>query len=408
MAAENVTLTTAEEVLEELYQTDDMIEDIMRSNPMLGMVKHSTEGGGQHRHVVVKHTRPQGRSNTFSNAQSNRRGTKRAAFDVTWVSGYQLGGVDGDVIDDAGGNAVILIDHLKAEMDGCFENIKDDLGFNVFRNYGGARGQCSNDPTDLNGTVTLTNAEDITHFEVGMVLTASTDDGTGAGTDRAGTGEVATIDREAGSFTYTGTITGITTNDYLFVQGDHGAKMHGLDSWCPSSTPTSTPFFGVDRSVEPERLGGVRYDAATPSDTTREALVNQAVRFRRWNKGLKPDIACVSPLVYGALDIAMESDKRVVELKSPNGSIGYEAIRLSTPAGSVDVFEDASCQSDTSWMMDSNSFCFETVGPMIRILDEDGNKILRESANDGYEFRIKTRGNFWSNRPSAISRATLS
>lgn len=406
MAAENVTLATASAVFEELYDPDTAVEDLARSNPLLGMIKIRTDGGGSHRHVVIKHTKAQGRSVSFANAQSNRRGTKRAAFDVTWASNYQLGGVDGDVIDDADGNKTMLVDHLETEIDGCLDNIRDDIGFNVFRNHGGSRGVSAADPSDTDGTITLVDIEDIAHFELGMVIVANTGDGTAAGTDRSGSGEIDSIDREAGSFTFDGTITGITTGDHLFVQGDFGAKFTGLDSYCPETAPTSTALHGLDRSAESERLGGIRYDAS--SDTTRQALVNMAVRYRRWNKGIQANLAVCSPVVYGALDIAMEGDKRVVELESPNGQIGYSAIELNTPAGKVPVIEDASCQSGTLWMLNTECFTAEFVkGEMVRVLSEDGLRVQREASNDGYEFRMKSRGNFYTNRPSAICRGDL-
>lgn len=410
MAAENVTLATAAAVLEELYDPTSAIEDLARSNPLMGMIKIREDAGGSSRRVVVKHTRPQGRSATFANAQTNRRGTKRDAFVVTWASNHQLGGVDGDLISDAKGNREMLVDHISAEIDGCIDNIHDDLGFNVFRNAGGSRGISSADPTDTDGTVTLTNAEDIAHFEVGMVIVAGNDDGSsGSTTVRSGSAEIDTINREAGSFTFVGTITGITTNDHIFVEGDLNTKWDGLDAWCPAAAPGATAFYGVNRSVDPERLGGIRYDAATPSDTTREALVNMAVRYRRWNKGVQANLAVLSPIVYGALDAAMESDKRVIELESPHGEIGYTAIELNTPAGKIPVIEDPSCQSDTAWMLNTDCFTADFVeGEMITVSDEDGLRIQRQPSADGYEFRLKTRGNFHTDRPSAICRGTLS
>ena len=398
----NLDLTAITAVLEELYSPADNTENILRANPLLGLIPHKTSGGGKYRHVQLRYTRPQGRSAVFATAQSNAIGSKRVAFDVTWTNNYQVAGIDGDVIDDAQGNKVMLLEHVKTEMDGAIDNIRDDIGMNLFRNKGGARGQVGSGTAS---PVTLSDVEEIAHFEVGMKIVASNYDGSGSGTDRSGTGTITDIDRDLGIITYTGTITGLATSDFLFVDGDRGAKMSGIAGWMPYVAPTSTAFFGVDRTSDPVRLAGVRYDGT--SDTTAQALVNAATRVRRNKVGSPPDIAVCSPLVYGALDIALEGRKRIVEFEGANAGIGYRSIELDTPAGAVKIVSDPSCPAGRLYLLNTKSWCFETVGDMIRVLDEDGNPILRQSTSDGYELRVKCRGNFYTNEPGSNAVTAL-
>ena len=71
------------------------------------------------------------------------------------------------------------------------------------------------------------------------------------------------VDRDLGVLTFASTaaITGLTNADSIFANGDYTAandklKCSGLLDWIPSTTPSATTFFGVDRSTDPTRLAG--------------------------------------------------------------------------------------------------------------------------------------------------------
>jgi hypothetical protein len=51
---------------------------------------------------------------------------------------------------------------------------------------------------------------------------------------------------------------------------------------------------------------------------------------------------------------------------------------------------------------------YETTGELVRLLDEDGNPFLRQPTADGWELRIKSRGNMYCKDPGSNCRITLS
>lgn len=408
----SLSLADVNPVLEELYLSDSTIPDqIMRNNPMMGVLPKSTDGGGKYRHVHLRHVRPQGRSAVFATAQANTVGSVRKAFDVVWRSNYQTAEVDGDVIDDAAGNKTIIIEHIKAEMDGALDNLRDDIAMNLFRNSGGARGQiASGEGSD---TITLVDPTDIVNFEIGMTLTGSDWDGTGTpGTDRVGTAVVTALDRDLGTITTTADwdtlLVTAAALDYLFEEDDIGVKMSGLESWIPSVAPVGgDSFFGVDRSVDPVRLAGVRYDGT--GQPLEEAIVQGAARVRRWKKASPIDCAFLNPTRYAALEVSLEGRKRVQEVKGSGAAahIGYNAIMVASPHGDIPVMSDPNCQEDVLWLLNKQSWMIETVGPMARLLDEDGNAFLRKTNADGYELRVKNRGNMWCREPGSNGRVAI-
>jgi hypothetical protein len=334
----NLTTVLIADVLEELYLSEGQLEDtILRDNPMMAILPRSTEGGGQYRHVQNKYVRPQGRSANFASALANSQGSKRVGFDVTWRSNYQVAGVDGDVIDDAGGNKTIIIDHIEEEMDGAIDNMRDDLAMGQFRNNGGARGRVGSTATT---TLTLADISDIAHFEVGMIIDVAVTDGT-SGALIADPRTILTVNRDLGQLT-TALNWGANyaNGNYLFVVGDFGAKVAGLDAWVPATAPTATPFFGVDRSVDAVRLGGVRYlGTGMPIE---QALINGAAAVKRWKKAKPTDLAIMNPMKMAALEVGLEGRKRVQEVSGSGSAahIGFSAIMIATPNGDIPCISD--------------------------------------------------------------------
>lgn len=405
----NLTTTLIADVLEELYLSENQIEDtILRDNPTMALLPRSTEGGGQYRHVQNKYVRPQGRSATFATASSNMTGSKRVGFDVTWVANYQLAGIDGNVIDQARGNKVIIIDHVEAEMDGAIDNMRDDLAMGQFRNLGGARAQVGSTSTT---TLTLKKIEDIAHFEVGMVIDSDDTDGTSGGSDDGDPRTILTVDRDLGTITTAANWTGsgnYSNDDYLFADGDFGAKTAGFDSWVPSSAPTSTAFFGVDRSVDKTRLGGVRYTGT--GMPIEQAIINGCANIKRWKKSKPTNLAVLNPVKFAALEVSLENRKRITEVQGSGSAahIGFTAILIATPSGDVPVISDPNCQTNVCWLLNKESWMHETCGDMVRLLDEDGLPFLRQASSDGYELRIKSLGNMYCKDPGSNGRVSLS
>ena len=364
----------------------------------------------------VKHIRPQGRSATFSNAQGNAIGSQREGFDVTWKNNYQLAMIDQDVIDDAQGNETILIDHVEEEFDGAMDNMRDDLAMALFRNHGGARGVVSTigNGSGTNDLITLVDEEDIAHFEVGMEIVWSDDDGSASGhaLRSATASTIESVNRDAGTLEFdvnTVSTSGAVVGDYMFVQGDFKNKWSGLDSWVPSAAPGATDsFYTVNRSVDPVRLAGVRYTGT--GMPIEQAVIQGAARIRRWKKSSHVNLGVLNPLKWAALEISLGDRKRVEDVPGtgPAAHLGYKAIMLATPAGDVPIVSDPNCQADVLWLLRKESWMVETVGDMVRILEEDGLPILRQASADGYELRVKSRGNVWCKEPGANGRVALS
>lgn len=404
-----MTLTLGAKVLKYLdAKKKDVADMVARESPTLALLPTKTDMGGEGRRVPVKIGRPVGgRSATFSTAQTNAGTASFERFVVTHVKNYGVVTIDRDAVLGSQGNERAVIELLDAQLDGILNAVKTDIASGVHRNGGGAIGVISAGSTVASATITLATIADIVNFEAGMVLNLASTDGT-SGAIETGTVTVLSVDYDAGTVTATGNWTAgvatAATGQYIFPVGDFGLKMKGFDAWLPSSAPGATAFYGVARNSSPTRLGGIR---VSESGTIIERLIRGAAQVHK--HGGKPQLVVLNPIQWADLEISLENRKRVVDLPAMNGDIGIKAIELATPNGTMNVISDPYCPTTVAWMLDPESWCMDSIGELIQIVDEDlRGKMLRQASADGFEIRVASYHALWCNAPGHNARISLS
>jgi len=224
-------------------------------------------------------------------------------------------------------NAGAFIDAAKLQIDGGFRNLTNNIASELFSNGTGARGQIGSgtNTSGSNYSITLSNAQQIVNFEVGMVLVNFVISSGSISSVSSTQLTIATVDRANGIITgvlNSGTDSSWTTaNNYMGVYGDvvSGAIstgtslcLSGLAAWIPQTTPSvSDSFRGVNRSVDPTRLAGLRYDAS--AYTIEEGLTNALAFSNR--EGAKPDLAIMDFASYAALVNSLGAKVQYVQVK---------------------------------------------------------------------------------------------
>lgn len=371
------------------HYTNDRIENMVYAdNPALAMIPKYEKFGGKNLPVPVTYGNPQGRSATFSTAQANKGNSRITDFVLTRVPDYSLASISNEVIMASMGDANAFMEAATYEIDGAIQAATRSLATKLFRNGSGSIGQVQTSSfatTTLTlGNSTATDPESVVNFEVGMVIVVNdTDDATSV---RSGTLTIAGVDRSAGTVTTTANlstgIAAIAQNDYIFVQGDPGLAVSGFDAWVPASAPSSTAFFGVNRTLD-TRLGGLRSDgSAKPIE---EALIDAAVLVAR--EGGKADVCFMSYKQYANLEKALGSKVQYVDVKA-NAEIAFRGILINGPRGPIKVIPDQNCQANVAWMLQLDSWKLYSLGKAPQILDADGMKMLREASSDAVEVRV--------------------
>lgn len=225
-----------------------------------------------------------------------------------------------------------FVDEASRTMDNGFRNISNNMAFELFAGGTASRGQISSagiSYTSPNVSFTLANPQTVVQFEVGMTLQATATDGGSALQNTPGTIDaiqVTSVNRGTGAIVGQ-VVQGAPNsswgaNDYLQVLGDIGIGgsstiagmlgLSGLAAWVPAVDPPSTDnFWGVNRSADPTRLGGLRYNASSQSIS--EGLTNALAFGNR--EGASFDLIILDFVSYSTLVNELGAKVQYVQLE---------------------------------------------------------------------------------------------
>lgn len=393
MPAGDATIAALTNILKTRYDQKVFHQLFYRKAPFAGQVEKDTEFGGNNSRISLRYGAPQGGSFTFNVAQANATSSSDVAFLLTRAKDYQVSGISGEALAAGEGDEDTIYNTLRGEMEGSMRNLNRSIQISLWRNGGGQRAKGNGSYSVSGATATLSQAADIVGFEVQMRCQFSLDDGYNSGGALAGVRPggpliVQAVDRTAGTVTFTtniNTLTGVTNADYIFRDGDYSLGIAGVQRWLPTTAPTSGDnHFGVDRSVDVVRLAGIRYTGN--GGNKEETLIDAAELASR--EGAEDLTAFVNNL--DRADIVKSLGSRVVydTVKSTDGDIGFRALNVEGPDGTIKLFSDVNMPRGNFALLDMSTWVLKSAKGFPRILDDDGQKMLRESNNDGYQWRM--------------------
>jgi hypothetical protein len=377
------------------YYTDARVREMVyKTNPLHALLPKMEMFTGENMPTPTIYGNPQSRSATFSTAQAQSLSsyTRGVKFIITRVSDYAIVTVDNQTMEASQGNAGAFLQAASVEFDGAINSLTRSLAIAEYGDGSGTIGRVLAEPSEAASTViTLLDIEQITNFEVGMVLNiwSAASGGTQRSLDGSTTDiTVSAINRDTGVITAAQTYNSsgtITANDFIFAKGDRGLKLKGLAAWLPTTAPTSgDSFYGVDRSPDPTRLSGIRFDgSALPIE---EALIQTVRRvereggtlshifmnFRRWSE---LEIALGSKVIYTTAEAQ----------DMPN--IGFRGILIQGSKQPIKVIADQNCPDDYAYALQMDTWQLVSLGRAVRVIDSDGLPTLRQASADGIEAR---------------------
>lgn len=367
-------------------------------DPFLAYVPKSTNFIGRSKENVVMYEGIFG-SSSITTARTNAGTPPLITFTYTRKKDYAVGFLDLEAFHAAkGANDGSLASLVKTTAEAAINGIACTTLHQLWGNGGGARGQiASGETTD---TITLANIEDIVHFGVGMVLQTSTADGT-SGAVKAGTVTVEAVDRDLGTITCTAAtwddaagIPTVAANDYIFREGDFGGAINGVLAHCPTTTPTSGDnHLGVDRSVDPQRLAGVRV-AANGADII-EVIIDAAAKHNI--AGGRPQDCWVNPLTMAALAKELHGKTDFANKQTEKG-VSIRALEIATGYGPIQVMQSRACPKANALLTRRDNWDLCGLGDWPHFSREHGFKFLPLD-RDAVEFRLKRYGDFVCKKP---------
>ncbi len=411
MSAIYQNLTNMNAALKELYD-GQVVENLVYSdNPLLAMLPKKTDFGGKYKPVPIIYAVSQGRSATFTNAQGNQTPVAIDSFLLTRVSDYSIATIDNQTMLASATDKMSFLEGSKLVIDGAIRSLTNSLAGALFRSGTGTIGVIAGSVST--GVITLTNLTDVTQFEVNMTLQACPTDG---GTPTGALGYVIAVNRTAGTVTVSATGIGGSagtptswgsSNPYLIVQGDLNAKVAGLTGWLPAAKPIpggGDDWFGVDRSTDPIRLSGNFFPGS--QESIEEALID-ASSTTALNGG-KPNVGILNFYSYSNLEKSLGSKVQYVDMKGP-ANIAFRGIMINGANSMIKVFPDRSCQAQTGWLLQMDTWTLQSLGDAPQILRYgDGLEMLRVYNADAGEVRCGYYANLASNAPGWNCQVSLS
>lgn len=375
-----------------MVQYEKALRDMtFEAGTLFAMMPKKDDLVGSKYNLPVSYGNPTSISNTGATALTSGNMSREVAFEVDLATKYGRATVNDRTILACDGKQGAIIDAMTHQMRKVMRGMVASQSVELYRNGGGALGRISAASNVGTATITLASTRDIANFSIGQILQLSDTDGT-SGAVRAGTIEIAGIDRDLGTLTATGNwtagVAAAAANDYLFQNGSFGNAAKGLAAWIPTTAPTSTAFFGVDRTLDVTRLGGIRYAAGNKA--LDETIVRVAHRVA--DEGGRTNIVVLNPADRADLITILGSKVQYNRVESAVAGLGFKSIVLEGENVTVDVLSDRFCPQGTGYALQMDTWKILSIGKTPRILSSDGN-IWRANASD-MDFSVRL-GSYW-------------
>ena len=386
MPARTLDVNAFDAFLKEIYPNVRVESLAMKDRPLLSYFPRYDEFYGDAYVVPVLYEDPQGRAANLQDAINQAENLQGVRFVATQRKfDYGVVQISGEVMMAASKDVGSFIRAREKQINGMIRNIGKSIHLALYRSGSGSLSQIS--AIAPGGTqVTLQDASATHYFGVGQFLIANdTDD---AVSPRTGLVRVDRRSVSAGTLDLDQDVTSLASpwqvGDYLFTNGDQGAKVVGLDGWLPSSEPVpGDNFFTVDRSLDGTRLGGQRVSGP---GTVSERLQTAAVLIGE--EGGEPDTVFMNP--RDGLLLSAELQLQVERQDGDREGFGFSGFRIENfITGPIQIVFDHGCPQGRCYMLQQDTWRLAHMGPLPHIIRDDGRDSLRGANEDNIQVRAR-------------------
>jgi len=425
--------------LKELYSDDAWVmrDLVFNRNPALALIdKDESEAGlaGKYFPIPVLSDTGAGRSANFGNAQSYQTAPVTVEFNVTRVKNYSLATLTGDFLRASAQSVGAFMPGAELNVKAAFQSIGNDLAHDIFSDGSGVRGTYGLGSGSIStGVITLDSLSQVYQFAVGMALVSFSISGlTPTQSTGAAIGYVIAVDTSAGTVTVSATQGGAagtpsswsTSFPYLAQIGDvnfvsnglssaNMLKVAGMAAWIPSSAPGgSDNFFGVNRSVSPTKLAGLRFNGT--GESIQDALIDAVNQLAaQGSEAGDPDFIFINPVSYQTLvkQLTSQGVYQMVKAKiNEDVSISFKALVLPTANGEISILQDRNVPSQSAYVVTLKTWKLRTLGKCPQFLTYPGfydQLGIPVPGDDAIQLQIGYYGNLTCNAPGANAIVSL-
>ena len=386
-----------------IYQKDQFLGRLKRL-PATVMV------GGDKIIVPVRVGRSPSASKTFSVAQTQAKARTgaRERWQLDTHEDYGVIRVEDKAIFASKNDRGAFVRFLKDEADSALTGMHQRWCTAIFASNDNAIGRVG---ARSGSTVTLSLASDAVNVDINDSIAIRSP----SGVNRAGgPWYVEKVNRASGLLTLASAIgSAVAVNDIIYRDGDYGkTAVTGLGKWIPSAAPTTT-LNGVDRTIDPIRLGGHRI-AMSATDKFDAVVRKMAARIKLLT-GENPTIAVMNPLVDQVVSEELTDKIRysnnVGEGAGAKANVGQGMLSFKTGGGDVEVVLSSFCPTNTIYVLNESDlalyFIADEGGDLVFLRNYAGGYFQQSYDSAGIEARVESFGNLGLQNPGLHGRITL-
>lgn len=383
------------------YTTDRLYNLADLDNPTLGQVAKDTKAGGRHLSQGLIYQIGGGGSADIAQSITDSQASIPEEFiPILRQKIYEIALLDNETV-EASANDRDGFAKAIDEIDRKFKAASQRMEQKLFRGRGGWIGRLKSGTNLAAAVATLDDPADAFCFYKGQTIQMSVTDGTSGAVRAGGPLTVASVQRSAGTVTFTAninTLTSVADTDYIFKNGDFGKGLIGFYDWCPTDrTGLGSAFFTVTRSDDPDRLAGIFYDGR--GEPLFETLLN--VVGTMGTAGVNPDFVLMNPMTVTDLVLSAQSKTRIENTSVPSNrsqTIGYDTFKIQCGANMITIRQSWAAPRNRMLVGKWDTWKLRSLGDMPKFLSRTGLLHQMENA-DTYQCRVGGYGNLFCCAP---------
>lgn len=327
-----------------------------------------------------------------------------------------------------------FINVLRRDMDSTLERIQRVRLRHIFADGAGEIGEVGVAGAGTNSAIkfTLSSLVDVIYFEVGTQLEAAatklatSPKQLGSNTvffkvthiDRAKGEVIVSVVNDSGTAVSSGNGAGVLTKGtYLFQKGDLTAiptngtrRMPGFAAWCPETIATTDNFWGMNRSRDRVRLGGVVHDVDTSdSDRQYQNTFITAAHVQRTVGGRIRNIV-MNPYHFKEFQKELGKDVtyRKVDVTGINKGVpGFRGIQIAYTLGDLMIHQDIHCPTGLAWGYVASDWTIVSLGKFLQTWNDDGRVVDRVPGKNQVTGAMHSYATMICKNPINIARIKL-
>jgi hypothetical protein len=414
-------------LVREIWPDENLIEEVIEEEPVLGMCAKETDWGYGVVHHPLGWGANQGIGRTFADARNYKSTAQQAEFQLSTREMHAALSLEGKLLRtfEYTKKKALLVDPVTRAGEGTIDRMRRRFSASIHGNGIGKIGRIKSTSNVNTATITLDDANDLKNFEEDRPIQVESTGATGGtvstevayvssiGTEESPT--VTIVDSAGDSITWAAAFASVSvaTGFRIYGAGTYDDDyIDGLDAYLPSHSGSPGTFLTCNRNRNPNWLAG---RCMTGTNLSVYQRIKKASRLSV-DGGNKPDTYLLSTRNFEKLEF--EFDNKLQLQKFPAADVGkyklgisYTGVIVQGPRGPIKVLPSMWMPDDVERCGEMDTLLMGSIGPLVHWDMGNGmgsmSSMRTEDSTDNRELRAVSDPAFLVKKPGAWVRVAV-